>query len=24
MAETTAREATGDGWNIPSKYLPEP
>src|SRR5215218_5529274 len=22
MAETTAREATGDGWNIPSKYLP--
>jgi hypothetical protein len=23
MAETTAREATGDGWNIPSKYLPE-
>jgi hypothetical protein len=24
MAESTAREATGDGWNIPSKYLPEP
>jgi hypothetical protein len=24
MAETTAREATGDGWNIPTKYLPEP
>src|SRR5215211_1871777 len=24
MAETTAREAAGDGWNIPSKYLPEP
>src|SRR5215218_5638649 len=24
MAETTAREATGDGWNIPSKYLPQP
>jgi hypothetical protein len=23
MAETTAREATGDGWNIPSKYLPD-
>src|SRR5215218_9288869 len=23
MAETTAREATGDGWNIPTKYLPE-
>src|SRR5215204_3771906 len=22
MAETTAREATGDGWNIPSKHLP--
>src|SRR5215218_2870668 len=22
MAETTTREATGDGWNIPSKYLP--
>jgi hypothetical protein len=22
MAETTAREATGDGWNIPTKYLP--
>jgi hypothetical protein len=22
MAETTAREATGDGWNISSKYLP--
>src|SRR5215211_7545764 len=24
MAETTAREATGDGWNISTKYLPEP
>jgi hypothetical protein len=24
MAENTSREATGDGWNIPSKYLPEP
>jgi hypothetical protein len=24
MAEVTNREATGDGWNIPSKYLPEP
>src|SRR5215217_937308 len=24
MAETIGREATGDGWNIPSKYLPEP
>jgi hypothetical protein len=24
MAETVGREATGDGWNIPSKYLPEP
>jgi hypothetical protein len=24
MAETTSREATGDGWNISSKYLPEP
>jgi hypothetical protein len=23
MAETTAREATGDGWNISTKYLPE-
>ena len=23
MAETTAREATGDGWNIPTKHLPE-
>ena len=23
MAETTAREATGDGWNIPTKSLPE-
>jgi hypothetical protein len=22
MADTTAREATGDGWNIPSKHLP--
>ena len=22
MAETTTRGATGDGWNIPSKYLP--
>jgi hypothetical protein len=24
MAETTAREATGDGWNISTKYHPEP
>src|SRR5215211_1388229 len=24
MAETTTRGATGDGWNIPTKYLPEP
>jgi hypothetical protein len=24
MAENTSREATGNGWNIPSKYLPEP
>jgi hypothetical protein len=23
MAETTAREATGDGWNIPTKNLPD-
>ena len=23
MAETTTREATGDGWNIPTKNLPE-
>jgi hypothetical protein len=23
MAEATAREATGDGWNIPTKNLPE-
>src|SRR5215211_3521525 len=22
MAETTARDVAGDGWNIPSKYLP--
>jgi hypothetical protein len=22
MADTTVREATGDGWNIPSKHLP--
>ena len=24
MTETTSREAAGDGWNIPTKYLPEP
>ena len=23
MAETVQREATGDGWNIPTRYLPE-
>src|SRR5215207_8568285 len=23
MTETTSREAAGDGWNIPTKYLPE-
>jgi hypothetical protein len=23
MTETTSPEATGDGWNIPSKYLPD-
>jgi hypothetical protein len=24
MTETTSPEAAGDGWNIPTKYLPEP
>ena len=24
MTETTSPEATGDGWNMSTKYLPEP